>query len=292
MVEYSVVVCTYNRGKLIEKCINSLIAQDIPRSKYEIIVVNDGSVDNTLNILKKYRKFRNFRIINQKHLGLAAARNTGWENAKGEIVLYIDDDAVADKNWIRTTISNYEKGIDGVGGTFRPIERNWITIYTEGSMFLFYGRHGEKLDGGGGLNMSFRKRALKAIGGFDPAFTDIADDADINKRFIESGRRLKVCFDITVRHKEPKTLRDFMIKRFKRGKSYIFVKKYRPNCMNIRYVAGFLYRLLNIPLAVLHGIKIASIEKKYRLTLHFIFLVWIQGICQNLGLLYYSLRGK
>ncbi len=93
----SVIICVYNGGKIIGRCIDSLLNQDY--DNYEIIVVNDGSTDNTDKILGKY-KDRVIYAKNKINKGLAAARNRGTELAKGEYVAFTDVDCVVDKYWL------------------------------------------------------------------------------------------------------------------------------------------------------------------------------------------------
>lgn len=85
-VKISVIIPCYNSEKYLDKCLKSLINQTF--KDYEIICVNDGSVDSTLDILKKY----NVKIINQNNLGVSASRNIGLQNADGEYITFIDSD--------------------------------------------------------------------------------------------------------------------------------------------------------------------------------------------------------
>ena len=90
-IKYSVILPVYNVADCLEKCLNSLLAQSY--KNFEIICVNDGSTDNSLDILKEYEnKFPHYQIICQENKGLAEARNTGFPYAKGDYICYIDSD--------------------------------------------------------------------------------------------------------------------------------------------------------------------------------------------------------
>src|SRR5205085_9321810 len=91
----SVVVCSYNGGATMEQCLQSLAGLDYP--DYEVIVVDDGSTDDSRAILAR---FPMVRAIHQSNHGLSAARNVGLRAATGTIVAYTDSDCFADSNWL------------------------------------------------------------------------------------------------------------------------------------------------------------------------------------------------
>jgi glycosyltransferase involved in cell wall biosynthesis len=86
----SVIIATYNCAQYIEKALKSIFEQNLPRQYYEIVVINDGSTDNTLDILKRYRG--EVRLINQPNRGFVAAYNRAIEEAEGNYILRLDAD--------------------------------------------------------------------------------------------------------------------------------------------------------------------------------------------------------
>src|SRR5439155_26798108 len=119
----SVVVCAYNAERTMEACLASLETLDYP--DYEVIVVNDGSKDRTLEISER---FPFCRIISQENKGLSAARNVGAEAASGEIVAYTDSDCVADSDWLTYLVGTIEAGdLAACGGpNFPPAEDSLV----------------------------------------------------------------------------------------------------------------------------------------------------------------------
>ena len=97
MPQFSIIVPIYNIGKYIEKCIDSILMQSF--CNYELILVNDGSTDNSLEKIYKYKVDNRITIISKKNGGLSSARNEGIKHAKGEYIMFIDgDDFLADGN--------------------------------------------------------------------------------------------------------------------------------------------------------------------------------------------------
>jgi glycosyltransferase involved in cell wall biosynthesis len=91
--QLSILVPAYNVENTLEKCIVSLEKQDIPADSYEVVIVNDGSTDNTLALANGLaEQYPNIRIISQENKKLSGARKTGVENASGEYLLFIDSD--------------------------------------------------------------------------------------------------------------------------------------------------------------------------------------------------------
>src|SRR4051812_14647584 len=97
----SIVIPTYKRPALLIKCLRALIHQDFPESQYEVIVVTDGPDHGSLNFLEvwgQWHRCRTFSLLKKK--GPAAARNLGWRMAKGELILFTDDDCIPGPQWI------------------------------------------------------------------------------------------------------------------------------------------------------------------------------------------------
>ena len=89
----SFIVPVYNVEKYLEECLDSLLEQDIPHEEYEIVCVNDGSTDGSLDILRRYEeKFSNICVIDQENSGVCVARNTGMDAAQGEYIWFVDSD--------------------------------------------------------------------------------------------------------------------------------------------------------------------------------------------------------
>jgi len=126
MVDVSVVICTYNRAESLRETLESLVKQNVNHDlNYEIIVVDNNSKDNTRQIVEEFQARNGYTVqyVFEKNQGVAYARNSGIRNAKGEVVAYLDDDVIADPNWLRAMWKCFqETRADAVGG---KILRKW-----------------------------------------------------------------------------------------------------------------------------------------------------------------------
>lgn len=108
MVKLSVIVPCYNSALYLEKCLDSIIANEVDM---ELILVNDGSKDNTLKIMKDYaKKYKFIKIVDKKNGGLSDARNAGIDVAKGKYIAFIDSDDTINKNMFNEML---DKAITG-----------------------------------------------------------------------------------------------------------------------------------------------------------------------------------
>ena len=192
----SIVICTYNRAEYLQKCLDSMLNQTY--GNFEVIVVNGPSTDNTAGILRNYP----FQTIQQiKKSGLSAARNLGIKEAKGEIIAFIDDDAVADKNWIKNLKKGYnDETIGGVGGI---IYKARTTDVWQAKVVVNKFGVPKCIDEGEyyslddfypcivGCNMSFRKEVLLRVGCFDNYYKYYHDEIDICVRIVKAGYKLE-----------------------------------------------------------------------------------------------------
>ena len=110
---FSVVIPTYNRKPILEKCLKALEHQVFDPNQiagYEVVVVDDGSTDETVEWLHSTAEFPHVRLFQQDHKGAAAARNLGVEKATGDTIIFIDSDLVVTEIFLQ---SHAEKLVEG-----------------------------------------------------------------------------------------------------------------------------------------------------------------------------------
>lgn len=123
-MKISIIIPVYNSEKYVARCINSILAQTY--SDFELILINDGSKDNSLDVLKNYeQKDKRIKVINQKNMGVAVTRNKGIELASGEYIALIDNDDYLDSTYLEEFISKSD-GFDVVVGGYKRVSEDKI----------------------------------------------------------------------------------------------------------------------------------------------------------------------
>jgi cellulose synthase/poly-beta-1,6-N-acetylglucosamine synthase-like glycosyltransferase len=174
----SVVVPTCKRPDLLKRCLQALTQQDLDPTCYEVIVVDDAVCDSNRELVEQiaHCEARCFTIryvpVTGKH-GPAAARNTGWRTARGEIIAFTDDDCIPTSGWLRAGLAAFEPGVIGVSGKLVVPMRDNPTDYERNASHL---ETSEFIT----ANCFYRRECLEAIGGFDERFTTAwREDSDL-----------------------------------------------------------------------------------------------------------------
>lgn len=192
----TVIVCTFNRKPWLEKCLRSLEEQEVRAD--EVMVVDGPSTDGTRQMLEELEGRGRIVLVRQPKLdGISSARNLGLEKATGEVVCYIDDDAVAQPGWLTSILSPYhDPKVGGVGGPVMDMTGKLTmgknAVAPDGRWFDE--SRGESTDGLSqvmvGCNMSFRREALRTIGGFDSYFRYHQDETDACLGVLHAGYKI------------------------------------------------------------------------------------------------------
>ncbi|HUC73304.1 MAG TPA: glycosyltransferase [Stellaceae bacterium] len=238
----SVVVCAYDAERTMDACLASLAALNYP--DYEVIVVNDGSRDRTLEIAESYPYCR---IVSQPNKGLSVARNVGAEAATGEIVAYTDSDCVADPDWLAYLVAKMEaSGLAACGGpNFPPPEDSLVpavvAVAPGGPTHVLLSD--EVAEHIAGCNMAFRRESLRELGGFDPVYRAAGDDVDICWRFQDAGYVIGFSPAAIVWHFRRNTVKAYCNQQRGYGKAEALVYSKHPFRFNLFGQAKWLGRI-------------------------------------------------
>ncbi len=226
----SVVVCSYNGASTIRDTLEGLFHLEYP--EYEVIVVDDGSTDETAEIVREY----SFRLISTENRGLSNARNTGLQLAQGEIVAYIDDDAYPDPQWLTYLADTFlQTDHAGVGGpNIAPPGDGSIADCVANAPggpvhVLLSDREAEHIPG---CNMAFRKSTLQSIGGFDPQYRSAGDDVDVCWRLQQRGWTLGFHASAVVWHHRRNSVRTYWKQQQGYGKAEALLERKWPQKYN------------------------------------------------------------
>ena len=177
----SIVIATYNRANRIKKCIDTLLCLDYP--EYEIIIVDDGSSDNTENILMNYKnKYRNkIKVVTHEHnRGWAAGKNSGIRISKYDIIALIDDDIIVEKNWLTHLVSMLLKNI-----------KNRVAAVTSVGIYA-------------GHSICYLKNIMIRAGLFDERFVrNLRQDTDLAFRIFDIGYKIIYIPEVKFTHDHP-----------------------------------------------------------------------------------------
>lgn len=233
----SVVVPAFNAEKTIGKCLEALERQGF--RGYEVIVVDDGSRDNTGEVAKQFPKAR---VVREENAGPAVARNNGAKNAKGEIVVFTDSDCIAEPNWLEEMLKPFaDKRVAGVQGRYKSGRRGLIARIIQLEIEKSYAKMGKQdsIDFIATYSAAYRKIVFEKLGGFDTSFPMASgEDTDFSFRVHESGQKMVFNPNAIVHHAHPTSLWKYLktkfFRAFWRAKVY---KKHRGKMVKDSYTS-------------------------------------------------------
>jgi glucosyl-dolichyl phosphate glucuronosyltransferase len=218
----SVVICTRNRAELLREALASVVSQDYPRSRYEILVVDNNSTDHTVAVIEEFKGKADIVCVTEDRIGLCIARNSGWRTARGEYIAYFDDDAIAHAGWLDAISDAIDRGgskIGVVGGRVDPIWQGerppWLSDKIAGSLTIVDWGPRERVIADlsqawlVGANMVVPKRLLESAGGFNPRLDRYKDillssgDVFLQKQLSQKGYKILYVPSISISHVVP-----------------------------------------------------------------------------------------
>ncbi len=217
----SIVLPVYNAQRTIEDCVASLERQDYPTT--ELIVVNDGSTDETSVILERLSNRYKMTILNTPRRGRSEAKNLGMTHAQGRVLAFAEADAKCGEHWISDAIEHLESDVGGVVGP-RYCWSTDTSVSKAIDLKLRLRYHDPSFEPTTGW--VFAKRVLLDIQGFDPRLV-VAEDRDVGIRILRKGYRLAFAPHSIIYHTEPRSMTELVGKEFDHAKARTeFYRKY------------------------------------------------------------------
>ena len=187
----SIIVAVLNMEKTIYGCLSSLMSLSYPKERYEIIVVDGGSTDQTLTICRKF----GLRCIVERKRGRGLARNVGIKSSKGEIVAFIDADCMACRDWLSVHVASYRDST--IGAVTGAVVNPYLSSSTKPAILMHYENFAEFDESlkrryiyhAPTCNASFRRSVLESVGFFDESL-DVYEDFVLSKKVTNAGFRI------------------------------------------------------------------------------------------------------
>lgn len=211
----SIIIPTFNGAMRVGNCLAALLQQIAGRNA-EILVVNDGSTDDIAGIVARYPSVR---LINQRNSGPAAARNRGALEARGNIILFTDDDCVPVSNWLSSMLEPFDDPeVVGVKGVYRTHQSRLAARFVQVEYEDRYRRMAgmRDIDFIDTYSAAFRRDRFLEMKGYDTDFpVACAEDIELSYRMSGRGWKMKFVPQAVVYHTHPDTLSGYLKKKYK-----------------------------------------------------------------------------
>jgi glycosyltransferase involved in cell wall biosynthesis len=233
----SVIIPTYNRPESVRAAVESVLGQDYPGDRFEVIVADDGS-DPPLSL-----GVERVRIVRELNRGPASARNRGAEIAEGEFLAFLDDDCVAETGWLRSLAFMAPSGRAIGGATINGVPENACACATDLLVDQFVRRRQGFLPSN---NFAAPAVRFREIGGFDESFRVAGgEDRDFCRRWIARGYEIAHCADARVSHHHAMSFGQFLRQHYNYGRGALRLRRVEPTATK---PLAFLVRLLSAAL--------------------------------------------
>jgi len=273
-------LCVKNGAKIVKTAFDSISIQDYPHEFMKVVIVDNGSSDNTLSLALEFAQDIDIPtfVTSSKGKGLGATRQVAVDNAEGDYIVWVDDDLVLTKDFVKNQVEFMEKNpnVGAARGVYNDFSTQPLVRLVDFVFCLKSSKPLNQISTGGAI---FRLKALEKISGFDVRIKGAGEDLDVSRRIRESGWTLAVNNISGVHHKHPPTTLKALWKRnfwYGYGNHFLF-HKYKDQQFLIRYFP---------PFALYGGVKMACMM--YRVTnLKKVFVFFIFHsfgmIAQSLG---------
>lgn len=287
----SVVVPAYNAQDTLGECLEAILSQTVPRDRYELIVVDDGSTDRTEEVARQY----GVKVLKQHHQGPAMARNLGLREAKGAVILFTDADCAPAPDWLEKMLTPFsEDRIVGVKGAYMTHQRGVIARFAQIEYETKYDRMRKQryIDFIDACSAAYTTEIIRSCGGFDPAFpTSANEDIDLSFRLAKRGHKMLFAPEAIVFHIHPDSIWAYLKRKFKVGywRALLYARhpdkvirdSHTPQSLKAQVILGLALLALVIPALMVRGLvlwaEVALLAGFFSSTIPF----WVRALSQD-----------
>lgn len=261
-LEFSIIIPTYNRPKRLEKCLESITQLDYPSNRFELIVVDDGSLMSLQPITAKFDNCLLIQLIRQPNAGPASARNTGAAAAQGDYLVFTDDDCQPHPDWLKTlaeAINDFPNILIG-GHTINALPDN---LYSSASQLLidyiyeYYNQQKGEATFFASNNFALPRELYQQLGGFDTTYPRAAaEDREFCDRWLQYGNKMLYAPEVQVYHAHQLTLSSYWRQHFHYGRGAFCFHQVRAKRAHTEIKVepiSFYFQLLTYPFSPYQG---------------------------------------
>jgi glycosyltransferase involved in cell wall biosynthesis len=215
-MKVSVVIPAYNAESTIGQAVEQSFAQARQPLEIEVIVVDDGSKDDTAKVAES----AGATVIRQENAGPAAARNRGWESATGQVICFTDSDCIPVADWLENLLDGFnESQVGAVAGSYEIANTNsWLARWVHREIVERHRKMPGFIRAFGSYNLAIPRYVLRATGGFNPTYRQASgEDNDFSYRIIKEGWRIAFRPQAKVAHYHPEKVWKYLLEQYRHG---------------------------------------------------------------------------
>ena len=215
-MKVSVVIPAYNAQDTIAQAVSHSLAQAKGPMEVEVVVVDDGSTDDTAEVAESVGA----RVIRQKNLGPASARNKGWESTSGNLICFTDADCIPSPGWLENLLDGFtDLQVGAVAGSYEVANTSsWLARWVHQEIMERHKRMPPFIRAFGSYNVAIPRHVLQATGGFDPVYRRASgEDNDLSYRIIRKGYRIAFRPQARVAHYHPEKIWQYLMEQYRHG---------------------------------------------------------------------------
>jgi glycosyltransferase involved in cell wall biosynthesis len=212
----SVVIPAYHAESTIGQAVEQSFAQAREPLEIEVIVVDDGSKDDTAKVAES----AGATVIRQENAGPAAARNRGWESATGQVICFTDSDCIPVADWLENLLDGFnESQVGAVAGSYEIANTNsWLARWVHREIVERHRKMPGFIRAFGSYNLAIPRYVLRATGGFNPTYRQASgEDNDFSYRIIKEGWRIAFRPQAKVAHYHPEKVWKYLLEQYRHG---------------------------------------------------------------------------